>query len=111
MQYKHFNIPKNFYQIFGISHSILKKCFLFSGLNNKIFLKKFKTNQLQKIFKVLKKKPLGKNLKKYIYNRLKFYFEIRSWKGIRHYNKYPIRGQRTRTNAKTKKNISLVKNF
>jgi small subunit ribosomal protein S13 len=33
----------------------------------------------------------------------KFYIDLKNYKGIRHKYKYPVRGQRTRTNAKTTK--------
>ena len=109
MKQKRLNIFKSLYNIFGLGIKTINKTYLFVGINTKTFPKNLKKSQQKKIFKKLKKKTLGKPLKKYIYDRIKFYFEIRSWKGIRHHKKYPIRGQRTHTNARTKKKLSTFK--
>jgi len=42
-------------------------------------------------------------IKHYIFQNIKKLFEINSYKGLRHKDSLPVRGQRTRTNASTKK--------
>jgi len=46
-------------------------------------------------------------IKHYIYQNIKKLVEINTYKGLRHKDSLPTRGQRTRTNASTKKKIKL----
>ena len=97
----------------GIGKKTFLKNFKKIGVNLRIVIIKLKTKQkllLNKRLKLilLKKKP--KSQEKTIIN---FLIKLKNFKGIRHKLKYPSRGQRTHTNAKTKKKISnkiLVKN-
>lgn len=97
------------YNIFGLGKPTIKKFYLSTGINIKTYPKKVKKYHRKKLFKNITKKKLGKTLKKYIQDRINFYFEIRSVKGLRHKQGYPIRGQRTHTNAKTKKRLYFLK--
>jgi small subunit ribosomal protein S13 len=49
-------------------------------------------------------------IKRIIYQNIKKYFDIESYVGIRHKDRLPVRGQRTRTNAKTKKRFKYLLN-
>jgi small subunit ribosomal protein S13 len=49
-------------------------------------------------------------IKHYIFQNIKKLFEINSYKGLRHKDSLPVRGQRTRTNASTKKKIKYIFN-
>ena len=49
-------------------------------------------------------------IKHYIFQNIKKLFEINCYKGLRHKDSLPVRGQRTRTNACTKKRIKLIFN-
>ena len=49
-------------------------------------------------------------IKRFIYQNIKKSFDIGSYKGIRHKDSLPVRGQRSRTNAKTKKRIKIKMN-
>jgi len=49
-------------------------------------------------------------LKRLIYYNIKKYYEIQCYKGIRHKDSLPVRGQRTRSNAKTKKRFKIIWN-
>lgn len=40
--------------------------------------------------------------------RINHLINLRSFKGLRHKNKYPVRGQRTHTNAKTQKKLNRI---
>lgn len=44
-------------------------------------------------------------IKHIVYSNIKSYYDIKCYKGIRHSDSLPVRGQRTRTNASTKKRI------
>jgi small subunit ribosomal protein S13 len=44
-------------------------------------------------------------IKRLIYKNIKHHYDINSYIGLRHKDSLPVRGQRTRTNARTKKKI------
>lgn len=83
---------------------ILRKIF---GLNIRKKPRKLRLKVKDKIKKILSKKKVDKSLNIKIQNIIQFYIEIKSYKGLRHKFKYPVRGQRTRTNAKTIKKKNL----
>ena len=89
---------------FGISHQTQKKVFNKIGVNNKKKFINLKNSLLLKTDNLLKKKQInkGKFLKETIKKNIEFLIELKSYKGIRHKLKYPVRGQRTHTNAKTR---------
>ena len=98
---------KNFGNIYGVNFKKIQNlCFRF-GLNpaNKdLKLKKKINNYIVKNFKV---DEYDKNLKLQIRKNIKFLYQIRCYRGIRHNLKLPSRGQRTKTNAKTKKRFTF----
>jgi len=49
-------------------------------------------------------------IKRVIYQNLKKAYENNSYKGLRHKDGLPVRGQRTRTNATTKKRYKFILN-
>lgn len=52
---------------------------------------------------ILNKFVIGSSLKRHIHGNIQSLIKIRSYRGIRHQNKLPARGQRTHTNAQTRK--------
>jgi small subunit ribosomal protein S13 len=73
------------------------------GLNTRELPKTLKIRQQVAIDKKLKTIRFGKKYKDSIKNNIIFITKIKTYKGIRHRLGYPVRGQRTHTNAKTKK--------
>jgi small subunit ribosomal protein S13 len=65
--------------------------------------KTLKIRQQIAIDKRLKAIQYGKKYKDSIKNNIIFLSKIKTYKGVRHKLGYPVRGQRTHTNAKTKK--------
>lgn len=49
-------------------------------------------------------------IRRTIEQNIKKHFIIKSYIGIRHKDRLPVRGQRTRTNASTKKRYKLITN-
>lgn len=49
-------------------------------------------------------------MKRLYYYNIKILIEIGIYRGIRHKDNLPVRGQRTRTNSKTRKNSRFVFN-
>lgn len=101
------NFFKKLYKTYGVGKSCLDTIYLKFGINLKTRPKTIKANTEQQFNKILKKKTVGKYLKEKTKKSINFFYTIRSCKGIRHKKKYPIRGQRTHTNAKTKKRIKI----
>ena len=77
------------------------------GINKLTHPKKVKQRILIKINKDLQSKILRQDLVAAKKKKFKLYYSIRTCKSIRHMKKYPIRGQRTHTNAKTKKRMNV----
>ena len=49
-------------------------------------------------------------IKRFIFQNIKSLFDNKSYKGLRHKDSLPVRGQRTRTNASTKKRYKIILN-
>ena len=79
---------------------ILKKI----GLNLNKFKFKIKKNHFYKL-NIYKKNLDNRNYLRKLNN---FYFNIKNYKNYRNQLGYPIRGQRTHTNAKTKKKFKIL---
>jgi small subunit ribosomal protein S13 len=94
-------------ETFGINEKKVKYLFNYSGLNNRIPISGLKIRQFGEINKNLRKIKTGKKLKEDIRTTILFLSRIKNYKGIRHKLKYPVRGQRTHTNAKTNKKIKF----
>jgi small subunit ribosomal protein S13 len=92
-------IQKNY----GISTSTSGKIFKNLGLNIRINSTNFKRRKQTEINKKVLQTTTGKKLQDKIQSNLLFLSKNKTYKGIRHKLKYPARGQRTHTNAKTKK--------
>lgn len=92
---------------FGVNKGQVKYLFNYSGLNNRIPINGSRIKQSTEVNKNLKKIKIGKKLKEDIRTTILFLSRIKSYKGIRHKFKYPVRGQRTHTNAKTNKKIKF----
>ena len=92
---------------FGINKNLNLKAYKSCGLNTKKNKIQLKLKQKEQIKKKLKLVCSGKFLKQKIKNEIDFIIKNKTFKGIRHKQKYPARGQRTHTNAKTKARISL----
>lgn len=89
-------------QRYGISSKKIQKLCQFQGSNpNNRILK------LKRSHNIFARQHLNliacQNLLSSIKKKLKFFWKIKRYKGIRHKLGLPVRGQRTRTNGKTQK--------
>lgn len=90
--------------LFGVGRSnvvgILKKAELDGS-------RRFKTltdDEVNKLAKLIEKEtPVEGDLRRTIGDNIKRLTEIKSYRGMRHQKRLPARGQRTRTNARTKR--------
>jgi small subunit ribosomal protein S13 len=76
-----------------------------AGLNKRIKPNFLKLNHTSSFNNLLSKFVTGKKLKNKIKENISFLMKIKSNRGVRHKLKYPSRGQRTHTNAKTRKKL------
>lgn len=97
----------SFSNIYGINSKKVKNSCLLLGLNpfNKDI--KFKKKNNGSIIKNFQDTKYDKVLKLQIRKNIKFLSQIRAYRGVRHHLKLPSRGQRTKTNAKTKKKFKI----
>lgn len=97
-----------FKKIFGINKKKLKKYCLFFGFNPRANIVFLKNKYTYKIFFKFISEIFGKRLKKDIYRNIYFLWKIRSYRGLRHKVQLPSRGQRTKTNSRTKRKFKWL---
>lgn len=100
---KYYNNLKSSFLIFGVNKKIKYSFLKVFGLNSRVVPRSLTVKQNQKLNLFLTKFDNGKKLKEFIKNNISFFIKIKNYKGNRHKLKYPTRGQRTHTNAKTRK--------
>jgi small subunit ribosomal protein S13 len=79
------------------------------GANKRVEAKNLKRKQISCFSKGINQVTRHKTLKKSVNINIFFLVENRTYKGIRHQLGLPARGQRTHTNAKTKKKFFYTK--
>jgi len=90
--------------IFGIGPTLSKKILTQAKIDPDIRASKLKGEELERIRQVLSKDyKIEGDLKADISQNIKRLKEIGTYRGMRHSKNLPVRGQRTRTNARTKR--------
>jgi ribosomal protein S13 len=96
----------------GISKNITKELCKHLGIHNSIFTTYIPYNiniyKLRSFF-LLNKSFLDIQIKNYIIKRIKNLIALKTLKGLKHLWGYPVRGQRTRTNANSSLRCKLLK--
>jgi small subunit ribosomal protein S13 len=54
--------------------------------------------------------PIITSLEEYKKEKIKILINLNTWRGRRYKQGYPVRGQRTRSNAKTARRLNRMKN-
>ncbi|BBA84853.1 30S ribosomal protein S13 [endosymbiont of Pachyrhynchus infernalis] len=113
------NIPNNKYiyisltYIYGIGFSLSKKICKCLNINLNTKVSDLSNQNIEDIKKELNKYIIENDLKRINYFNIKKLIDLGSYRGIRHKKHLPVRGQRTRTNAKTCKKYlkdKIIKN-
>ena len=89
--------------IYGIGLSRSKEILKKAGVNPDIRVKDLTDEQLQSIRNAMDGYTLEGDLKREVALNIKRLTEIGCYRGIRHRRGLPVRGQRTKTNARTRK--------
>jgi small subunit ribosomal protein S13 len=97
----------DFSQTYGIGYIRIKTASIKRGLNPVLKPIVLKNRDIQIIKKKFKNILCSKNLREYIKKKLLFLWYIKLYRGIRNMLRLPSRGQRTHTNAKTKKKFKF----
>jgi small subunit ribosomal protein S13 len=104
------DLPKNeridlgLTRIFGIGRSLSKKILQETGVNPDIRVKDLKDENIVKIRALIEQDyKVEGDLRREIALNIKRLQDISSYRGLRHRHGLPLRGQRTKTNARTRK--------
>ncbi|NTU46594.1 30S ribosomal protein S13 [Candidatus Roizmanbacteria bacterium] len=90
--------------LYGIGWTSAKKVLTQAGVDLSVRVKDLKEDELKKITAVLEKNyKLEGDLREEITDNVKRLKEIGSYRGSRHVHGLPVNGQRTKSNARTKK--------
>ena len=90
--------------IYGIGNTTAKKIIAEPGVNPDIRVKDISEDDLQKIREYIDKNlTVEGDLHREVSQNIKRLMEIGCYRGLRHRKGLPVRGQRTHTNARTRK--------
>jgi small subunit ribosomal protein S13 len=90
--------------IYGIGRKRSNDILAASGVSPDIRVKDLSEDDVRKISRVIEEQGgVEGDLRKEVSMNIKRLMEIGSWRGMRHRRNLPVRGQRTKTNARTRK--------
>lgn len=89
--------------IYGIGHSTARKICAAAGIEPDVKIKDLSEPEVDKIRAIVSKQVVEGDLRREISMNIKRLMDLGSYRGIRHRRGLPLRGQRTRTNARTRK--------
>ena len=91
--------------IYGIGLATSKKILEATNINEDVRAKDLAEGEIVKLRDELKKYNIEGDLRKDITMNIKRLMDIGCYRGIRHKRHLPVRGQRTKTNARTKRGV------
>lgn len=103
------NIPNNQHvrialtAIYGVGNSTANKICHELGIGDFVKLKDISETQLEQIREQITKYTVEGDLRREITMNIKRLMDLGCYRGLRHRRGLPVRGQRTRTNARTRK--------
>ena len=89
--------------VYGIGRAGARKVVAESGLNPDMKAAELDINDLNVLRKVMDKMSVEGDLRREISLNIKRLVDLSSYRGLRHRRGLPCRGQRTKTNARTRK--------
>jgi small subunit ribosomal protein S13 len=89
--------------IFGIGHARARLICETAGVNRSSKMKDLSDTQMDKLREQVAKIPVEGDLRREVSMNIKRLIDLGTWRGKRHRLGLPVRGQRTRTNARTRK--------
>ena len=89
--------------IFGIGRSRARMICAAAGVNHTSKIKDLSDTQMDKLREQVSKIAVEGDLRREVSMNIKRLIDLGTWRGKRHRLGLPVRGQRTRTNARTRK--------
>ena len=89
--------------IYGIGHTSAQRILREAGIDFNTKVSEWNDDQLNKIRSIINEMKVEGALRSETQLNIKRLVDINSYRGMRHRNGLPVRGQRTRTNARTRK--------
>jgi small subunit ribosomal protein S13 len=90
--------------IHGIGVTSSKKILMQTGVNPDLRVKDLTENEVVKLRNLIEKEyKVEGDLRREVAMNIKRLINIKSYRGMRHLRSLPVRGQRTKTNARTRK--------
>ncbi|MFH1045932.1 MAG: 30S ribosomal protein S13 [Candidatus Omnitrophota bacterium] len=90
--------------IYGIGRATSNRVLSIAGISPDVRAKDLTEDEIAKLTNVIQKEAkVEGDLRREISQNIKRLMDIGSWRGLRHKKGLPVRGQRTRTNARTRK--------
>ena len=89
--------------IFGIGRSRSKKVCTAAGVNPATPIKNLSEGEIEKLRQEVAKFTVEGDLRREVGISIKRLIDLGTYRGLRHRRGLPVRGQRTRTNARTRK--------
>lgn len=94
--------------IYGVGLTLGKKIIADCGLSPDKRTKDLTEDEVNKLQKAVEKYKVEGDLRREVQGNIKRLQEIGAYRGIRHTKNLPVRGQRTRVNARTKRGKRLT---
>lgn len=89
--------------IYGVGPSTAQRILTTAGVSYDVKVSEWNDDQLNKIRSIINELKVEGALRSEVQLNIKRLVDINSYRGIRHRNGLPVRGQRTRTNCRTRK--------
>ena len=89
--------------IYGIGRQTASEICVKVGITTSVKIKALNEDQLEAIRNVVSKMTVEGDLRREVSMNIKRLMDLGCYRGIRHRRGLPLRGQRTRTNARTRK--------
>lgn len=89
--------------IYGIGRTTSQKILQETGINPDTRVKDLSENDVNVLRRAVESRTVEGDLRREVNLNIKRLIEIGSYRGLRHRRHLPVRGQRTRTNSRTRK--------
>jgi small subunit ribosomal protein S13 len=89
--------------VYGVGRSRARLICAAAGINTTTKIKDLSDSEMDKLREQVGKFAIEGDLRREVSMNIKRLMDLGTWRGLRHRRGLPVRGQRTRTNARTRK--------
>ena len=89
--------------VYGIGRSRARLICTAAGITNTTKIKDLSDTEMDRLREQVSKFTIEGDLRREVSMNIKRLMDLGTWRGLRHRRGLPVRGQRTRTNARTRK--------